>query len=81
MTRAEFKAAIQEGVVLPETGELTSEQKNTAIDKIVSNLNKDTVNPDKETRPVVFGLFWGMVGTETKHLQHHNCYLFLPGYL
>ena len=57
MTKAEYKAAVSAGIdaILTNSLEVTDAQKRACIDQWVTNLNVDTVNPDKDTHPIIKG--------------------------
>jgi len=57
MTKAEYIAAATAGIgaILTNPAEVTDDQKRACIDQWITNLNQDTVNPDKATHPVIKG--------------------------
>lgn len=56
MTKEEFKADLTTGINdLLTTDEVTDAQKRAVRDQMISNLNLDTVNPDKPLYPAIKG--------------------------
>lgn len=55
MTKTQFKNLITNNFVFADGENITEEEKNNALDQLIINCDNETVNPDKDTRPVVRG--------------------------
>jgi len=56
MKKSEYKEALSAGInEILSTPEVSEEQKIEVVNRMIANLNTDTVNPDHVAHPVIKG--------------------------